>query len=127
MAEAPQVEHTAKQLLSAETFAEVPLLDLHLNRLESPLMPLFDGDSLSELTKAFDNFDELLQRVVTLGVELAVLEELIHGLLLALQEHLFKQDEGQFGHKQLVMVPIVALHLGTLSRDLLHTGVVGAI
>ena len=125
--EAPQVEHAAKQLLSAETLAKLPLLNLHLNRLECPLVPLLDGDALSKLSKSLNNFHELLQCIVTLCVELAVLEELVHGFLLALQEHLFKQDEGQFGHKQLVMVSVVSLHLGTLSGDLLHTGVVCAV
>ena len=53
-------------------------------------MPLFDSDAHSVLTKSFDCLDELLECVVALGVELAVLEEFVHGLLLPAGKHLLE-------------------------------------
>ena len=64
------------------------LLNLHLNWLESPLMPLFDCDLHTELTEPFQNFDKLPQSIVALRVKFAVLEELVHCLLLTSLEHL---------------------------------------
>ena len=112
---APHIKHTAHKFLSSEVLTEVPLLHFHLDRLESALVPLFDGDALPVLTETLHSLDKLLERVVTLGVELAVLEELVHCFLLALLEHVFQQDEREFGNQQFVVVPIVALHLSSFS------------
>ena len=112
---APHIEHTAQKFLAAEVLAKVPLLHLHLDGLECALVPLLDGDALPVLAETFDSLDELLERVVTLGVELAVLEELIHGFLLALLEHVLQQDESEFGNQEFVVMPIVALHLSSFS------------
>ena len=65
-------------------------MKLHLDRLESALMPLLDSDSLSELAESLHGLHKLLQSVVALSVEFAVLEELIHCLLLPLYEHVLK-------------------------------------
>ncbi len=64
-------------------------MHFHLDRLECPLVPLFDGDALAVLPKALNRLHELLQCVVALGIEFAVLEELVHGFLLTFLEHLF--------------------------------------
>lgn len=101
-------------------------MDLHLNRLESALVPLLDRDSLSELTKSLQDLHELRQSVVTFSVEFAVLEEFIHSFLLAFIEHLLKEAEGDLCYEELVMVPIVSLHLGALSRNLRYTVVIGS-
>lgn len=53
-------------------------------------------------------------------VEFTVLEELIHCFLFATSQHLLKQAEGDFCDEELVVVPIVTLHLGTLSADLIY-------
>ena len=112
---APHIEHTTQKFLAAEVLTEVPLLHLHLDGLECALVPLLDGDALPVLTETLHGLDELLQCVVTLGVELAVLEELIHGFLLALLEHVLQQDESEFGNQEFVVMPIVALHLSSFS------------
>ena len=52
------------------------------------------------------------------------MEEFVHGLLLPLLEHVLKQAEGDLGDEELVMVPVVALHLGPLPADLLHAVVI---
>ena len=93
----PQVEHSSQQLFTPEIEAEVLFLHLHLDRFECPLVPLLDSDAKSELAKSLNSLDELLECVVALGVELAVLEELVHGLLLALHEHVLQKGERQFG------------------------------
>ena len=67
--------------------AEIRLLNFHLDRFECFLMPLLEGDTLAELTETLNRLHELLQRVVAFRVKFAVLEELIHGLLLSLLEH----------------------------------------
>lgn len=97
LALSPQVEHSSQQLFTPEIEAEVLFLHLHLDRFECPLVPLFDSDAKSELAKSLNSLDELLECVVALGVELAVLEELVHGLLLALHEHVLQKGERQFG------------------------------
>ena len=51
-------------------------------------MPLFDSDTLSELTQSLNCLHELLQRVVAFGVKFAVLEKLVHSLLFPLFEHM---------------------------------------
>ena len=60
-------------------------------------MPLLDRDAHSELTQAFEIFDKSFKGRVALGVKFAVLEELIHGLLLAAFEHLFEKREFELG------------------------------
>ena len=90
MSESPPVEHSAQELLTHEVIAQVVFLYFHLDWFECALMPLLNSDSLFELAEALYNFHELLESVVALRVEFAVLEELIHGLLLALLEHVLK-------------------------------------
>ncbi len=85
---APQIEHSSEQLFTHEIIAQIMLLNLHLNRLESPLMPLLDCDLHTELSKSLQNFDKLPQSIVALGVKFAVLEELIHCLLFTSLKHL---------------------------------------
>ena len=51
-------------------------------------MPLLDGDAHPVLAQSLDRLHELLKRVVALGVELAVLEEFVHCLLLPAGKHL---------------------------------------
>ena len=94
---APLIEHLTQELLPHETVAQVILLDLHFNRLEGALMPLFDCDSHFELAETLNDLHVLLERIVALGVELAVLEELIHRLLLSLLKHVLQQAESHLG------------------------------
>ena len=111
----PLVEHPAKEMLPHEYVTEVSLLDFHLYRFEGALMPLLDGDLEAVLSQALNCFYERFQRSVALSVEFAVREEFIDSLLLAFLEHMLKEDECQLSHKKLVVVTIMALHLGTLA------------
>ena len=90
-------------------------------------MPLLDSDAHSILAESLNSLDELLERVVALGVKFAVLEELIHGLLLPTGEHLLQEAEGHLGDQKLVVVAVVPGHLGTFTADVLHAVVVGAV
>ena len=123
----PHVKHLGKELLAHELMAEIRLLNFHLNRFECFLMPLLKGDTLTELTEALNCLDELLQRVMAFRVKFAVLEELIHGLLLSFLEHVLKKTESDLGDEELVVVAIMALHLGALTGDLIYAVVIGAV
>ena len=110
----PLVEHPTKEVPPLELVTEVSLLDFHLHWFEGALMPLLDGDLEAVLSEAFNCFYERFQRSVALSVEFAVREEFIDSLLLAFLEHVLKKDERKLSHKKLVVVTIMALHLGTL-------------
>ena len=110
----PLVEHPTKEMPPLELVTEVSLLDFHLHWFEGALMPLLDGDLEAVLSEALNCFYERLQRSVALSVEFAVREEFIDSLLLAFLEHVLKEDERKLSHKKLVVVTIMALHLGTL-------------
>ena len=110
----PLVEHPAKEVPPRECVTEVSLLDFHLNWFKGALMPLLDGNLEAELSQALNRFHECFQRSVALLVEFAVREELIDSLLLAFLKHVLKEDECQLSHEELVVVTIMALHLGTL-------------
>ena len=109
----PLVEHPTKEMPPLELVTEVSLLDFHLHWFESALMPLLDGDLEAVLSEALNCFYERFQRSVALSVEFAVREEFIDSLLLAFLEHVLKEDERKLSHKKLVVVTIMALHLGT--------------
>ena len=64
---------------------------------------------------------------MALSIEFAIREEFVNSLLLAFLEHVLKEDERQLSHEELVVVTIMALHLGALPRNLRHTVVVSAI
>lgn len=123
----PKVKHLGQQLLPLELMTKIFLLDLHLDWFESALVPLFDGDSHLKLAKPLHCPHELLQCVVTSSIKLAVLEEFVHGFLLAADEHVLEQSEGDFSDEQLVVVLVVAIHLGALPTDLHHAVVVGSV
>ena len=123
----PHVEHLREELPPHELVAEILLLHLHLNRFECSLMPLLDGDALAELAETLHCLNELLERVMAFRVKFAVLEELIHGLLLALLEHVFKKTEGDLGDEELVVVAVMTLHLGALTGNLIDAVVIGAV
>ena len=106
---------------------KILLLKLHLYGLESALMPLLDGDTHPELAQSLHCLHELLQSVVASSIKLAVLEEFINGFLLAADEHVLQQGEGDLGDEQFVMVLVVTVHLGALPADLNHAVVVGAV
>ena len=126
LAEAPRVEHARQELLPAELIAEILLLDLHLDRLESLLVPLFDRNAHPVLAQTLNSLHELLEGVVAASVEFAVLEKLIHCLLLATLEHLLHQAEEYFRDEQFIVVSVVAMHLCFLSLDIIDTVVIGA-
>ena len=109
----PLVEHPTKEMPPLELVTEVSLLDFHLHWFEGALMPLLDGDLEAVLSEALNCFYERFQRSVALSVEFAVREEFIDSLLLAFLEHVLKEDERKLSHKKLVVVTIMALHLGT--------------
>ena len=110
----PLVEHPTKEMPPLELVTEVSLLDFHLHWFEGALMPLLDGNLEAVLSEALNCFYERFQRSVALSVEFAVREEFIDSLLLAFLEHVLKKDERKLSHKKLVVVTIMALHLGTL-------------
>ena len=110
----PLVEHPTKEMPPLELVTEVSLLDFHLHWFEGALMPLLDGDLEAVLSEALNCFYERFQRSVALSVEFAVREEFIDSLLLAFLEHVLEKDERKLSHKKLVVVTIMALHLGTL-------------
>ena len=109
----PLVEHPTKEMPPLKLVTEVSLLDFHLHWFEGALMPLLDGDLEAVLSEALNCFYERFQRSVALSVEFAVREEFIDSLLLAFLEHVLKEDERKLSHKKLVVVTIMALHLGT--------------
>ena len=110
----PLIEHPAKEMLPHKVVTEVSLLNFHLNWFEGALMPLLDSDLEAVLSQALNCFNERFQRPVTLLIEFAIREEFINSLLLAFLEHVLKKDESQLGHEELVVMTIMALHLGTL-------------
>ena len=93
---------------------EVSLLNFHFDRFEGALMPLLDGDLESVLSQALNCFYERFQRPVALGIEFTIREEFINSLLLTFLKHLLEKDESQLSHEELVVMTIMALHLGTL-------------
>ena len=64
---------------------------------------------------------------MALRIELAVLEELTNGQLLAALKHLLKQAEGNLGNEKFVVVPIVTIHLLAFTANFINTVVVRAI
>ena len=64
---------------------------------------------------------------MALSVKSAVLEKLIHCLLLPLYEHVLKQTESDLCDKEFVVMSVVTLHLSLFSGDLHDTVVVCAI
>ena len=90
-------------------------------------MPLLDSYSLSKLAQALQDFHKLFQCIMAFRVELAVLKEFVHGLLLAPLEHLLEEAEGDLSYEELIMVSIMALHLGALSRNLRNTVVIRSL
>jgi len=77
-------------------------------------MPLLDRNLQAEATQALQVVNERFESRMTLRVKLAVLEELIDSFLLSAFEHLLKESESDLSNEQLVMVPVMAVHLGTL-------------
>lgn len=111
----PFVEHLGQQVLAHEAVAEILLLHKHLYRLESSLVPLFDRNVQSKLSKFLQCCYELLKSVVALDVKFAVLEKFIHRFLLAALEHLFQETERNLGDEEFVVVSVVTVHLGSLT------------
>ena len=100
---------------------------LGLYRFEALLVPLLDRDLQPILTQSLQILHELLQRPMALGIKLAVLEELTDGHLFATLEHLFEQAEGDLGDEELIVVPIVTVHLTSFSTYLIHAVIIGAV
>ena len=123
----PLVEVLRQELALGEEGAEVLVLDVHLDRLEGLLVPLLHGDLQLVLAEAVDDLDELPQGAVALLVESAVGEELVEGVLLALREHALEQLEHDLADEELVVVTVVRVHLGPLSRDFCDAVVVSAV
>ena len=90
LAISPLIEHLCEKLVSHEFEAEIVFLEASFDWLESTLMPLFNGNFHTVLTKTCDGLNELFEGVVALCVEFAVLEEFVHGLLLARDKHALK-------------------------------------
>ena len=90
-------------------------------------MPLLNRDLHAELTKTFEVVDKLFQRLMALRIKFAVLEKLVHCLLLSAFEHLLQKTEGNLGDEQFVVVTIVPFHLGALPTYLLTAVVIGPI
>ena len=89
-------------------------------------MPLLDGDSHAELAHSLHVLHECLERVVALRIKLAVLEEFIDSRLLATFEHLLEESECDFGDDELVVVAVVAFHLGTFTPNFFNAVIVGS-
>ena len=64
---------------------------------------------------------------MALGIELAVLEELTNGQLLAAFKHLLKQAEGDLGDEKFVVVSVVTIHLLAFTANFINTVVISAI
>ena len=94
----PEVEHAGKQLFVSEVRTKLFLLLKHLNRLERLLMPLLNRDLHLVFAEAVKHVDELLESAVALLIEAAVRKELVHRVLLPLQDHCVELLEHDFGH-----------------------------
>jgi len=106
--EPPCVEYLLKELPLFELLCQASLLNLGLQGLKCPLVPLFDCNFLSIFSKTLQNSNELSQRAVAFFIKPTVMEELVESSLLAILKHLLERDKHDFGDQELVMVPIVA-------------------
>jgi hypothetical protein len=123
----PQVEHACKQLVVSKIRTEFLLLLKHLHGLERLLVPLLDRNLHFVFAKAVKHVYELLQSAVALLVEAAVRKELVHRILLPLQDHCVEELEHDFGDEELRVVLVVLVHLLTLACNFLDTVIVSAI
>ena len=127
LAISPHIEHLSEELVSHEFVAEIVLLEASFDWLESTLMPLFNGNFHTVLTETCDGLNELFEGVVALCVEFAVLEEFVHGLLLARYKHALKKSESDLGDEKFVVMTIMTFHLRLFTSDFSHTVVISAI
>ena len=89
--EPPCVEKLLQELSPSELGTEVTLLYLDLQRLERPLMPLFNSNLESVLPKPLHSSNKLTQCGMAFLIESAIVEELIESLLFASLVHAFQR------------------------------------
>lgn len=96
---APPVEEIARQNIHSAHVDSFKLLFSALHWFECLLVPLFESDTHFEMADALKDLNEPFKRLMALLVKMAVIEKLVHDVLLAAHYKALEKHERVLGYK----------------------------